>query len=73
MKLGLIIRNPSDAVDAPKVHHHEIRSMSESDVHIFLEFAKSTPYYALFYTAIFTGMRRSELLALSRLDIAALT
>jgi len=37
--------------------------MNESDIHIFLEFAKSTPYYALFYLALFTGMRRSELLA----------
>ena len=38
--------------------------MSETDMHIFLEYAKSTPYYALFYTDLFTGMRRSEILAL---------
>ena len=43
--------------------------MSESDIHIFLEFAKSTPYYDLFYTALFTGMRRSELLALRWSDV----
>lgn len=46
-----------------------MRAMSESDIHIFLEFAKSTPYHALFYTALFTGMRRSELLALRWSDI----
>ena len=43
--------------------------MNESDIHIFLEFAKSTPYYALFYLALFTGMRRSELLALRWSDV----
>jgi integrase len=34
-----------------------------------LEAAKKTPYYALFYVAIFTGMRRSEILALRWSDI----
>lgn len=69
VKMGMIVRNPADAVDAPKVKHHEMKIMSESDIHIFLEYAKSTPYYALFYTALFTGMRRSELLALRWSDV----
>jgi len=69
VKMGMIVRNPADAVDAPKVKHHEMKVMSESDIHIFLEYAKSTPYYALFYTALFTGMRRSELLALRWSDV----
>ncbi|MFC1893519.1 Arm DNA-binding domain-containing protein [Chloroflexota bacterium] len=62
--LGVIIRNPADAVKPPRLQYHEMHTMNESDIHIFLEFAKSTPYYALFYVALFTGMRRSELLAL---------
>ena len=41
----------------------------EDDITRFLETAKSTPYYALFYTALFIGMRRSELLALRWQDI----
>lgn len=40
-----------------------------SDFLIVLEAAKATPYYALFYLAIFTGMRRSELLALRWCDV----
>jgi integrase len=46
-----------------------MQTMNESDVHIFLEFAKATPYYGLFYLALFSGMRRSELLALRWSDV----
>ena len=63
VRLGMLVRNSADAVEPPKVQRREMQTMSESDIHIFLEFAKSTPYYALFYMALFTGMRRSELLA----------
>ncbi|GAG61989.1 unnamed protein product, partial [marine sediment metagenome] len=69
VKLGMIARNPADAVDVPKVERHEMKVMSEANIHIFLEYAKSTPYYALFYTALFTGMRRSELLGLRWSDV----
>lgn len=69
LRLGLITRNPADAVEPPRLQHHEMQTMNESDIHIFLEFAKDTPYYALFYLALFTGMRRSEILALRWSDI----
>ena len=67
--MGELIRNPIDAVTIPRSERHEIRTMSESDIHIFLEMARPTPYYSLFYTTLFTGMRRSELLALRWQDI----
>lgn len=38
--------------------------LDEDDITTFLEAARQTPYFALFHTALFTGMRRSELLAL---------
>jgi len=69
VKTGLLIRNIAEAVDAPKIQRPEMRVMNESDLHLFLEYAKDTPYYALFYTALFTGMRRAELLALSWSDV----
>ena len=68
-KQGIIGRNPADAAESPRPQRREIQTMNESDIHIFLEFAKSTPYHALFYLALFTGMRRSELLALHWCDI----
>ncbi len=69
VRLGIMVRNPADAVKPPRVQRHEMRTMNESDIHIFLEYAKSTPYYVLFYTALFTGMRRSELLAIRWSDV----
>jgi len=46
-----------------------MHTLSEEDIYTFLEAAKKTPYYALFYLALFTGMRRSELLALQWCDV----
>ena len=69
VKLGIISRNVADAVEAPKVHRHELRTMNETDIHLFLEYAKTTPFYPLFYTLLFTGMRRSEILALRWSDV----
>ena len=64
-----ISRNPADAVTPPRPQHTEMHTMSEDDLHAFLVAAKSTPYYTLFYTTLFTGMRRSELLALRWDDV----
>jgi len=69
VKWGLISRNPADAIDPPRCQRPEMHIMNEGDIHAFLEAAKSTPYYALFYLALFTGMRRSELLALRWEDL----
>jgi integrase len=66
---GVIARNVADAARPPKVVHREMQTWCEEDVTRFLEAAKATQYYALFYTALFTGMRRSEVLALRWKDI----
>ncbi len=69
VKWGLLVRNPADAIDAPRTTHTEMKVMSEEDLNRFLEIIKTTPYYALFYLALFTGMRRSELLGLQWTDV----
>lgn len=46
-----------------------MQTWDEDDITHFLESAENSPYYTLFYTALFTGMRRSELLALRWQDI----
>jgi len=46
-----------------------MQTWDEGDIAIFLEAARQTPYYALFHVALFTDMRRSELLALRWCDL----
>jgi len=43
--------------------------MTEDDMQMFLDRARHTPYFPIFYLALFTGMRRSEILALRWSDI----
>ena len=45
------------------------QTWDEEEMARFFEAAKNSPYYELFYLALFTGMRRSELLALRWLDV----
>ncbi len=69
VKQGLIIRNPCDAVTPPHYQRPEMKFLNEDGIHTVLEAAKTTEYYALYYLALFTGMRRSEILALRWSDI----
>jgi integrase len=69
LKWGLISRNPADATTPPRPQHFVMQTMNEDNLQTFLEAIKKTPYYVLFYLALFTGMRRSELLALRWGDV----
>ena len=64
LKWGLVNRNVADGVDVPRARRNEMQTWDEYELTRFLETAKDSPYYALFYTALYTGMRRSELLGL---------
>jgi integrase len=66
---GLLSRNVAETVITPKIQRHEMKIMSETDIHLFLEMVRDTEYYALFYTFLFTGCRRAELLALRWQDV----
>ena len=69
VKWGLLARNPADAVSPPRSQRPEWHTLSEDDINTLLKAAAATPYYTLFYLALFTGMRRSELLALRWCDV----
>ncbi len=64
LKLGLIGRNPAQAVSRPKVTHKEMRVLTSDQARTFLSAADSTRYQALFHLALHTGMREGELLGL---------
>lgn len=69
VRIGLLSRNVANAVSPPRYQRHQWQSLSEFGVSSVLEAARKTPYYVLFYQALFTGMRRSELLALRWRDV----
>ena len=69
VKQELLIRNPAEAVDPPRPSDREMTALNAEVVRRFLEAAEKTPYYVIFYTAVFTGLRRSELLGLRWEDV----
>jgi integrase len=46
-----------------------MKTWGEDEINIFLEASRTSRYYPLFYTALFTGMRRCELLGLKWGDV----
>jgi integrase len=69
LKLGLIGRNPVDAVTRPKVRRKEMRVFTDDQARTFLSAAKQTRHACLFQLALHTGMRQGELLGLRWKDI----
>jgi len=72
VKLGLIPHNPLEAVDIPKVERHEMKTMTEENIKMFLDEARKYnggEYYGVFFCLLFTGLRRNEALALRYSDI----
>ena len=69
VKWGLLYRNPADAIDPPPYRRADMHTMNEDNIRTVLEASKNTAYYPIFYIALFTGMRRSEFLALRWSDI----
>ena len=68
-KRSCLIRNVADSIDLPRSQRVDIQTWDENDIRTFLEAARPTEYYAVFYLALYTGTRRSELLALRWGDI----
>ncbi|MCX6083291.1 MAG: site-specific integrase [Chloroflexi bacterium] len=69
LKMGMIGRNPVDAVTRPKFKHKEMNTFDENQVRSLLSVVQGTRSDALYYIAITTGMRQGELLGLKWSDI----
>jgi len=65
----LINHNVADDTEPPVPIKKEFKSMTPEQLKIFIKELKDTPYYELLYASLFTGLRRSELLALRWQDI----
>lgn len=64
MKWGLLVRNVCDSVDPPRPQRKEMTALDAPDIQRFLNAASASPYGPFFFLALYTGMRRSELLGL---------
>jgi integrase len=69
VKWGMVSHNVCDALEVPRKQRKDMQIWNENEITKFLEYAKGNKYYELFYLALFTGMRRSELLALRWADV----
>ncbi len=61
---GELARNPAKLVTPPRPKRAQINVMAVQDVPRFLDEASRSEYFALFLTALYTGARLGELLAL---------
>lgn len=71
VKWGVILNNPCKRVDPPKVPKKELVFLDADELKVLLAALDKEPIETkcLFYIAIFTGVRRSELLGLEWEDI----
>ncbi len=69
VKWQILGRNPVAAIELPVGRGQEMRFLNREEVQRLLKAAKDSPWFALLVTAIYTGMRRGELLGLKWDDI----
>ena len=69
VKMEVLGRNVAGAVTAARPQSKAIVTLAPQDVPKFLAAATEEPHYALFYTALFTGLRLGELLGLAWGDV----
>jgi len=66
---GLIVRNPVDAVDGPKVERFEIRPFTPDEARQFLSAIRGERLEALYSVALTMGLRQGEALGLRWQDV----
>ncbi len=64
VRMGLIARNPVDAVDRPRAPRREVRALDPAEVRKLLDAARGDPLEALYVLAVASGLRLGELLGL---------
>lgn len=66
---GYIRFNPAAACVLPRAEKHEVKPLDDAQLTAFLEAVRGHRYEDLFTVALFTGLRRGEILGLSWADV----
>jgi len=69
VKMQIVGTNPAVDIELPPLERTEIHALTEEEARRFLAAARDSRYHVLFVTALATGMRRGELLALRWQDV----
>ena len=69
VKTDIIKVSLMEKTTAPTVRRAEIKIPTREGIERFLDAAQDSEYFEIFHTAIYTGMRRSEILGLKWADI----
>ena len=69
VRMNRVVKNVAQAVVPPRPVSQEMNTLDEVGVDALLDAARATPYYHLFHLALYTGLRRSELLGLRWKDV----
>lgn len=69
MREGILGHNPVEAVERPRVEQAEMKVLNEAQIQQFLIAANGSPFEAIYYLALVTGMREGELLGLKWSDL----
>ena len=69
LRYGLVVSNPTQGATLPRYKQGEMQVLDESQVTQFLVAAQDSPYQALYFLALTTGMRQGELLGLKWIDL----
>jgi len=64
VKMGLIVRNVAKLITPPRVARAKLSVLDAGEASRLLDIASETPYYSLFSTLLYTGLRRGEAIAL---------
>lgn len=65
LKQGIIVANPCDAAELPKVQRKEIHPLADNEIPLFLSAIDSSPMRNAFALCLFAGLREGECLGLS--------
>ncbi|MCP4612682.1 MAG: site-specific integrase [Planctomycetes bacterium] len=69
VKWELLLRNVCDAIDAPRPRKKEMKALDATSVQMLLNATSQSRYGAVYYLALYTGLRRGEVLGLRWCDV----